>query len=219
VKLFQRFNRRFECTTTIRHRRAYISTDGKFITNRSHGWGSTLSGKHWYPLVRGASRWLDTQGGSNIVFPSAKTSNASRNAGGDGVVGTSLHRFLLRFRLRWVTSGTSVGTSTGSDGSGALACRLEWRSIHTQNPKQTAVMASTATVAGSIVFSSCFDSPRAALLFTTSSVRRREGTFLDHSSFHLAPFVRYRAIAPFGQLETSFLSIREFRSMMPSWNG
>src|SRR2546429_4644560 len=73
-------------------------------------------------------------------------------------------------------------------------------------------MASTATVAGSIVFSSCFDSPRAALLFTTSSVRRREGTFLDHSSFHLAPFVRYRAIAPFGQLETSFLSIRDRKS-------
>src|SRR2546429_7654772 len=54
VKLFQRFIRRFECTTTIRHRRIYISTDGKFITNRSHGWGSTLSGKHCYPLVRGA---------------------------------------------------------------------------------------------------------------------------------------------------------------------
>jgi hypothetical protein len=139
--------------------------------------------------------------------------------GRNGVVGTSLHRFLLRFRLRWVTSGTSVGTSTGSDGSGALACRLEWRSIHTQNPRKTAVMASTATVAGSIVFSSGFDSPKPALLFTHSSVRWREGTFLDHSSFHLAPFVRYRAIAPFGQLETSTLSIREFRSMMPAWNG
>lgn len=98
------------------------------------------------------------RGRSNIVFPNPKTTNPARNAGGDGVVGTSLHRFLLRFRLRWVTSGTSVGTSTGSDGSGALACRLEWRSIHTQNPRQTAVMASTAIVAGSIVFSSCFDS-------------------------------------------------------------
>lgn len=82
-----------------------------------------------------------------------------------------LHRFLLRFRLRWVTSGTSVGTSTGSDASGALACRPEWRLIHSQNPRQTAVMASTAIVAGSIVFSSCFDSPKPALLFTSFSVR------------------------------------------------
>ncbi len=40
VKLFQRFIRHFECTTTIRHR-PYISTDRKFITNRSHGWSST----------------------------------------------------------------------------------------------------------------------------------------------------------------------------------
>jgi hippurate hydrolase len=104
-------------------------------------------------------------------FPNPKTTNPARSAGGDGVVGTSLHRFLLRFRLRCVTSGTSVGTSTGSDGSGALACRLEWRSIQTQNPRQTAVMASTAIVAGSIVFSSCFDSPKPALLFTSSSVR------------------------------------------------
>lgn len=146
-----------------------------------------LSGKHCYPLMRGASRWLDTRGGSNIVSPSAKTTNAARNAGGDGVVGTSLHRFLLRFRLRWVTSGTSVGTSTGSDGSGALACRLEWRSIHTQNPRQSAVMASTAIVAGSIVFSSCFDSPKPALLFTSSSVRKREETFLTIHPFTLLP--------------------------------
>src|SRR5437899_2850230 len=63
------------------------------------------------------SRWLE----SHTV--TAKPQNLL----GDGVVGTSLYRFLLRFRLRWVTSGTSVGTSTRSDGSGALTCRLEWR--------------------------------------------------------------------------------------------
>jgi hypothetical protein len=62
-----------------------------------------LSGKHCYPLVEGGVAVAEHPGRANIVFPSAKTPNAARNAGGDGVVGTSLHRVLLRFRLRWVT--------------------------------------------------------------------------------------------------------------------
>ena len=118
------------------------------------------------------------------------------------VCGTPLHEFLLRFRLGRLSSTTSGGSSADTEDWGAPCWLREWRSIQTQNPKKTAVIASTAIVAGSIVFSSCLDSLLSDFLLRDSSwVQSRAfpgGSFTikyqpaskTHASYQTRDFVR-----------------------------
>jgi hypothetical protein len=73
------------------------------------------------------------------------------------------------FRLRRLSSTTSGGSSADTEDCGARCWLREWRSIQTQNPKKTPVIASTAIVGGSIVFSSYLGSLLSDFLLRDSS--------------------------------------------------
>jgi hypothetical protein len=79
----------------------------------------------------------------------------------------SRNRVPAQFPSRPLSSATSGRSSTDSEDRGARFWLREWRSIQTQNPKKTAVIASTTIVAGSIASSSYLDGPNSPLCLET----------------------------------------------------